>query len=245
MARPMEASNSNGNADDAARRRAEDVALLVALRRGDERAYLTFAHRFTPLLLDQARRLGVDRAERESVVTEFLDDLIIKLTTMQAPASLPTFLVTAFRNHVSDVRRSAAVRERHDAAACELQGDVHIVRDACSEYMLHASRPADEDVHDPSVGARALVQAVLQRCTADERRLLVWRAHRVPLREIATWLDISHDAAKQRVSRLRARLIREALTQLDTLTPAARDAVIVLLRRAGINIPDISGGAAA
>lgn len=245
MARPMAASNPNGNADDAARRRAEDIALLVALRCGDERAYQAFARRFAQLLLDQARRLGVDRADRESVVTEFLDDLLIKLTTMQAPASLPTFVVTAFRNHVSDARRSAEMRERHDAAVCEVVGEVHVVRGVCSEYMLHASRPADEDVHDPSAGARALVQTVLQRCTADERRLLVWRAHRVPLREIATWLDISHDAAKQRVSRLRARLIRECVMQLDTLSPADRDAVAVLLRRAGINIPDTSGGAAA
>src|SRR5690348_15552899 len=127
----MAASNAKGNADDAALRRAEDIALLVALRRGDERAYRTFARRFAPLLLDQARRLGVDRAERESVVTEFLDDLLIKLTTVQAPASLPTFVVTAFRHHVTDVRRSAAVRERHDAAACEEQGELHVVRGTC------------------------------------------------------------------------------------------------------------------
>ena len=241
----MTASRTNAGSDDAWRRHAEDVALLVDIRRGEERAYVAFAHRFTPLLLDQARRLGIDRSEREAVVTEFLDDLLIKLATTPAPASLPTFVVVAFRNHVSDTRRSAAARERCDASASDAEGELHIVHSTCSEYMLRASRPPDEDAHDASAGARALVHAVLEHCTTDERRLLVWSAHRVPLREIATWLGISHDAAKQRVSRLRARLVRDSLAQLDNLDHADRDAVAALLRRAGITVPDTSGGAAA
>lgn len=245
----MGASNSIGESDEAQKRRAEDVALLVALRRGEERAYLDFARRFTPLLLDQARRLGVDRAEREGVVMEFLDDLLIKLTTMRAPASLPTFVVTAFRNRVSDAHRSAATRERCDIAAAAAEGELYIVHSTCSEYMINAARAMDADAPDTSVGAstgaRTLVHLVLQRCSADERRLLVWSAHRVPLREIASWLGISHDAAKQRVSRLRARLARECVAQLTAVPSAERAAVIALLRRAGINVPDISGGAAA
>jgi len=241
----MVASNPNGRADDALARRAEDVALLVGIRRGDERVYLAFVRRFAPLLLDQARRLGVDRAERDTSVTEFLDDLLIKLATMQAPASLPTFVVTAFRNHVCDARRNAAARERCDVAACDAEGEIQVVHSTCSEYMLHASRPVDEEPDDAPSAARALVHAVLARSTDDERRLLVWSAHRVPLREVATWLGISHDAAKQRISRLRMRLVRECLIELDTLAPADRAAVGVLLRRAGINLPAISGGAAA
>ncbi len=77
-----------------------DVALLISIRREDGAALHEFVRRFRPLLLDQARRLGVYPSERENVVTVFLDDILLKLADMQAPRSLPTFVVKSVRNHV-------------------------------------------------------------------------------------------------------------------------------------------------
>lgn len=225
----------------------DDVTLLVGIRREERDALREFARRFRPLLLDQAYRLGVDRSERETVVAAFLDDILLKLARIQAPRSLATFVVTAFRNQTVDAQRADMTRARHDAAECELIGGEQVIRATCSEFALRAALGADEDPASTTVPTTTLVNALMHACTQEECNLLVWSSHRVPMREIAQWLGISYVAAKQRLARLRTHLARESIQYLPNLDPADRAAITRLLRRADVVIDDsdTTGGVAA
>jgi DNA-directed RNA polymerase specialized sigma24 family protein len=214
----------------------QDAELLVALRRCDARAYEAFARRFTGVLLDQAQRLGIDPSDRETVVTEFLDDMVIRLATRESPRLLGYFVVVAFRNRVLDARRAAKRR----AASTDADADA-VLHASCSAYTMQvADGPSDAELH--STAARDLIARVVAGCSESERQLLLWSAHHVPLREAAGWIGISHAAVRQRIVRLRARLIRDTARHLDALEPAERLRVTALLRRAGVNITTIDPG---
>lgn len=213
-----------------------DVALLSGMRREEPAALRLFFTRFRPLLLDQAGRLGVPRANREEVVVSFLDDMLMKLTTMRAPGSLSTFVVTAFCHHLSDARRDAAVRVTRDERESEAVGSEYAVVGLCSEYTLRAVRGDDDDV-DPGVTATmALLARVLERYTQDERMVLIWLSHRIPVREIAQWLGVSYEAAKKRCTRLKSRVARDTIAALGIADMEDRTAIARVLRRAGIDL---------
>lgn len=89
-------------------RRQRDADLLVGVRRTDASALREFVQRFEHMLLDQARKLGVRRSERRTVVTEFLDDVLVKLAACPAPRALTSFVVTSFRNFAVDMSRLRA-----------------------------------------------------------------------------------------------------------------------------------------
>lgn len=221
----------------ARRSNAEDVALLGAIRRGDAAAIAKFIDRMIPLLLDAARHGGIEPSERETLVLEFLDDVVLQLMRMPVPVSPAGFVTTAFRHRLSDRARAAAARLRHDVGECEAIGGEHTVAATCSDFTRRAVATPDAD---PLSGepARAVIGAFLGRltseCSEDDRYLLVSVSQRVPLRECARGLGISHDAAKQRISRLRARLRAAALEQLAALEPHDRAIIVRLLMRAGV-----------
>lgn len=215
-----------------------DADLLVGIRRNEVRALREFVRRFQPILLDQARRLGVNQSERATVVTSFLDDILVKLARSPAPRSLAPFVVTSFRNCIADLHRDALARERHSREQEEMVGTERVLRAGCSEFMLRAAQGLDADDDSSSIESIALVRALFGNCSFEDRQLLVWSSHRVPLRDCATWLGISYDSAKQRLSRLRTRLIHESLTHLPGLSGSDRDNLIRLLHRAGVKIDD-------
>lgn len=225
----------------------DDIALLIRIRREEGDALRDFVRRFQPLLLDQARRLGIDRSERETVVMAFLDDALLKLTHMRAPRSLPTFLVTSFRNATVEAWQADLSRNQRDTNECELIGGARVVSATCSAFALRAVLGPEGGATQTAVPAAALMNEIMRGCTQEERSLLVWSSQRVPLREIAGWLGISYAAARQRIKRLRAHLAREGIQHLTNLDPADRVAITRLLRRAGVKIDDggQTGGAAA
>lgn len=225
--------------------RQRDIELLVGIRRNEVRALRAFVQRFRPILLDQARRLGVNRSERVTVVISFLDDILVKLARSVAPRSLPSFVVTSFRNSVADMHREAETRERQSCAQEEMGGNELVIRAGCSEFMLRAVRSPDADDDSSSLPSAELVHAIFANCSFEDRQLLVWSAHRVPLRDCAAWLEISYDCAKQRLTRLRARLVRESVAHLRDLSVADRDSLTRLLHRAGVKIDDDNTGGSA
>ena len=244
----MEDDEYGGQAPRAPNR--DDIALLIRIRREEGDALRDFMRRFQPLLLDQARRLGIERSERETVVMGFLDDVLLKLTHMQAPRSLPTFVVTSFRNATVEAWQADVSRNRRDTNECELIGGTRVVSATCSAFALRAVLGPDAGATQtavPVAPVAALMNEIMRGCTRDERSLLVWSSQRVPLRDIAEWLGISYAAAKQRIKRLRAHLARVGLQHLANLDPADRVAITRLLRRAGVKIDDVgqTGGAAA
>lgn len=214
----------------------DDVVLLVKIRRKEPEALRAFTRLVTPILLDQARVLGVDRSDRETVVMAFIDDMLLKLThtSHMPPRSLLTFVGTSFRNHVADARRADSVRDRRDEAQCDLVGGQRVVTATCSAFALRAALGPDEASIQTAIPAAALINLLMRGCTQEQRSLLIWSSQRVPMREIAVWLGISYAAARQRIGRLRAQLARESVRQLPNLDAADRVVMTRLLRRAGV-----------
>lgn len=222
----------------ARRSNAGDRALLGAIRHGDAAAIAKFIDRMTPVLLDATRREGIAQSERETLVLEFLDDIVLQLMHGPLPASPAGFATTAFRHRLSDFARADAARRRRDIDDCEAVGGEPSVAAACSDYTRRAVHAPDLDEPSGDESVRAVVREFLAQltadCTEDDRDLLIAVSNRIPLRQCADWMGITYDAAKQRIARLRARLRAGALAQLVTLTPHDRVIVVRLLVRAGV-----------
>lgn len=235
------ADMSAGGGEERQRSQGErDADLLTGIRRNELRALRQFVQRFEPILLDQARRLDVSRSERRTVVTGFLDDILVRLARTPAPRSLGSFVITSFRNCVADVHRETAARER-DSLSDETDGGERVVRAGCSEFMLRSARGPgieDEPARTPAV---ALMTVLLRGCSVQEKQLLVWSAHRVPLRECAAWMGISYDSAKQRLSRLRARLVRESIAYTAQLSVSDRAELSRRLHVGGAEMGALTG----
>ena len=208
---------------------ANDAALVGRLRLGDEDAFREYFDRYAPLLREMARRYGV-RDDTESLVTDVLDDVAERVRAHRVPkaTALGPYLVSTLRNRATEERRAAmrhAALERDAADATGADGE-SVVRSLCSAYALRAVRaPDDEDVSTPDEHVSALHAFIGAQLDEEERRILGWVAERVPQREIAAWTGTTHGAARVRVHRLRARLLRAARAWLDALEPEARRAI--------------------
>jgi hypothetical protein len=88
------------------------------------------------------------------------------------------------------------------------------------------------------LAAMEMLDVVFESCSDEEKTLLIWSAHRVPLRDCAVWMGISYSAMKQRMYRLRARLARDCLGRLRDLPAPDRIALTRILNRAGIQTND-------
>ena len=217
-----------------AARRAADRALVARLRVRDEAAYGEFFLQHRGLLLELARREGVRVDRREEVVADFMGRIAMKLArpTSGVPDNLAAYVATSFRHHLIDGARGA--RSRADAtlgALSEHESGEHVVASLSSEHALRESSPRLEDA-GPGPELRGLLRHIEEQTTEDERRLLRWLAERVPQRQIAEWIGISHGAARLRASRLRARLRESVLAYAAARPPDERDAVMRLLGRA-------------
>ena len=203
-----------------------DAALVAAMRREEHAALAQFYARFAPGLHRCARLWGVVAAERDAVVDDVLADVALALMrhTRPVPRSLAAYLATALRHRLGAAGRS----ERRERVLRE--GDA--VRPLCSE---HAWRSAQGPGGDDAVAAHPAVVAFVRHLEAvlpdDDRLLLAWLAHHVPLRTAAAWLGVSYEGACKRAQRLRARLRAAALAHLATLPPAERRVVARVLAR--------------
>ncbi|MEO7043227.1 MAG: hypothetical protein ABI035_13275 [Gemmatimonadaceae bacterium] len=215
-----------------------DLRLLVGIRENDAGALRAFVKRFRPLLLDQARRLHVAESERVTTVTSFLDDMLISLARLAPPNALSSYVVTSFRNCIAATHRHESMLERQAEAMTEELGAERAIGGSCSEFMLRSIGAPDDGKAAQPIPGVALVRALLSNCTVEEKQLLVWISHRVPLRDCAGWLGISYESAKQRVSRLRARLKRESAVFISNSPVDERDALVRILARGGVTIDD-------
>lgn len=225
-------AGSNGSRLDVRGNGPADAELLIAIRRNDARAMREFVRRFELILRDQARRLGVLESDRQTVIMEFMDDMLVKLAQSESPRHLTSFVVRSFRNHVIDMHREQAAYDRLLQSLELVDGAEAMAAMGCSEFMLR-SAIGQHDAGQPAPPAHSsrdmLVHALFDGCSVEDRQLLVWSAHRVPLRECAEWLGISYDSARQRISRLRSKLVRECVAYIDELPQADRDALTRLL----------------
>lgn len=210
-----------------ARRGSSDVDLVIRMRAGAPIAFEQFVDRFHPVLLDYARRGGVDQPEQDELVSDVLSDAALHFLTpgIETPRNPRMYLITAFRNRLLNGKRGRRRREHHhsvavrEAALDSEYADEGNVVAGCSEGAVRESRgPGWERAALPR--ALTLLAAHLDEAlTAEERQLLVAAAENVPQREVATWLGVSHVVARKRLERLRGRMMQVAMRYTKALEP--------------------------
>jgi len=219
----------------------DDDALVRGVQRGDSAALREFCARFRPVLLEQSRRFHIPPSDRETMVLGFLDDLVMKMVHGTKPTALAGFVIRSFRNHAIDrYRRERVVQRELEEHAEMISGD-RVVPYACSEFTTETTQGAAQQLFADDVSCSTvhmLAEHLMRRRTPTERQLLLWLSNRVPLRDIAAWMQLSYSAAKVRAHRLRLKLAREAIVYLNTLDEPARSDMRRFLHRAGIGLAE-------
>lgn len=190
---------------------------LAELRRGSSRAIRDFFERYYPLLVHQARSLGVDVSARRTVVTTFLDDIVLELIgSRTTPKRLTPYVTVAFRHYVArDDRRS----ERRGSEV-----DLELADNAAGTFTSSEK---------PSEALRTLCDMACAGLTDAELELTTYLVERVPARQVAQWLGIEHSAAKVRLHRLKLKLRTIVGKELVKLPPQKRAEVERVIARAG------------
>ena len=111
----------------------DERALLVALRRGDEAAFVTLVDRYGASLLRLARTFVRDRAVAEEVVQETWLGVLNGIDRFEGRASLKTWIFQILSNRA----RTRAVRERRSAPFSALAPDGE---DSDNEAAVDAER---------------------------------------------------------------------------------------------------------
>lgn len=210
----------------------DDLGLLAAMRSGAEAAYAEFFVRFGPMLHGLARRLRLSTGERTALVDEFLGDAAMRLVriTSAMPTALAAYLATSFRRRLAlDWRNAARQHEIQRGLLTDLgTGSERVVAETCSAYVVRLARGEEGDTNEDGSGEageigdwtrlrQSLALALLEGATEEERRVLAWRAERMPYREIGQLLGIPEGTARVRAIRLRDRLFGVAKRYISAL----------------------------
>jgi DNA-directed RNA polymerase specialized sigma24 family protein len=218
---------------EAARERARE--LVERMRREELAAFQEFFACYCPVLLREARRLGVQPELREEIVIACLDDAAVGLMqhTTPIPRSLAAYLVTALRHDVfNESRRGRRERAHAEVAYREMTSHrQRVVMEGCSEASLRASDGPDWEVVPLAPSIERLAAALDSGLNEDERRLLLWVGQWVPQTLIAEWLGISYGATRARVLRLRTRLRAAAARHVEGASSADRVVLDDFFRR--------------
>jgi hypothetical protein len=227
-----EIHRSNRRANLASQKGSRGAAKLF---QGDENQLRDFFKFFHPLLLDQARIMGVDADQRDETVTTFLDDKIIELTAMEMPpSSLIGYVVRGFRNRVRNLVRDRNTRMRiYTEAAVDVGASTQLLVAEChSDYSTNAARGQSEGTIQNDMLNR-LAHFIQGELSAEDAELLIESARRTPLREIAEWHEISYAACRTRLHRLRSRTHQLTRDFVRNLSVTERTTIEKFLRRAG------------
>lgn len=239
----MERSDKTAWGEDdelASTRYPTSARLLAAIHSGDEAAIRELFLLYSPLLRDQARRLGIDVGQRDEVVTTLLDDVVVHLMEYRlSPRHLSRYLVASLRNRLRNRHRDSSRRAATQENAYRELGrsGQRVVAESHSAYGLRSSMPSDGDesraLREPIAGLAAKSAQVLSK---EETVMLVCIGRHVPLREIAGQLGISYGAARVRLHRLRERFRRLAVDYLATLKADEQSELERFFRRAEFSL---------
>lgn len=219
---------------------ADDAALIAGMRRGVEAAIDEFVDRYTPMLIGVARRRGLRGGDLIMAVLDFLDSAAMRLAieASRVPDPLPPWLVVSFRHRLRDEWRA---EERRKARELRMATDIgrgtqRVVAESCSEYAIRLTAGVDgpdpaEDAATRQVLREKLAIALDKGLSEGERQLLGYLADRMPQREIARILGITHGNARVRILRLRERLVRLARAYISSLPAAEGIALASFLDR--------------
>ncbi|HKN68027.1 MAG TPA: hypothetical protein VJW73_17200, partial [Gemmatimonadaceae bacterium] len=158
---------------------AEDWRLIAGMQRGHFGAFAEVYRRYAPLLSRMARRRKVPEMDRESLIMDYLEDVLIPvLRGKQAtPAPLGNYLAAGFRRRMISAWRGRQAQERRLQSLQVTSSDPRerVVAEGLSEYAFRtaagegagAFEPGD-DAADPTRDARAgLARALADAMNAD------------------------------------------------------------------------------
>lgn len=217
-------------------RRLEIGRIIELLRAGDYYALLEFIARHRGLLMSHAERFGLAVEDARAVATEVLHDVAHELIERPGllPRSMDGYVVRCFRNRVFNSMRDASRRDRIISEAVDVGERTSPDEDSaggCSQAMLRsAAGPAWESIPlTPSL--ERLAQLLDGGLDDSERQLLAWVSEYVPQSVIATWLGVTHAAARKQLERLRRRLAAAAKEHAGTLPVHERVELLRFFRR--------------
>jgi DNA-directed RNA polymerase specialized sigma24 family protein len=222
------------------------ASFLAALRSDDGRALRQLFIFYTPLLRDEARRMGLGPGDRRELVMTVLDDVAMRLCeSSKVPKDFTRYLVGAVRNAI----RSRVRESKRTAARCEQAYSGHgssgqrIVAECHSAYGLRAVDGSDTDESSSiGTGIAKLAEFSAQSLSTLDASLIVGIGRFIPLRQLADREGITYGAARVRVHRLRERFRKLAAQHLSTLEPVERRELERFFRRAGF-VLDVGDGA--
>jgi DNA-directed RNA polymerase specialized sigma24 family protein len=216
------------------------TTLLAAIRRGDESAMKELFVIYVPVCREEARRLNVSPDYRDTIVHTVLDDVVLRLAeTVLPPPALTTYVINALRNRVR--------REYRDAARARVSGEQSsatpdasqegVVAESHSEYGIRISSGIDgTSARTARSVIKRLAEVITSELAPEDLALLVGVNRYIPLRKLAEEMNISHGAARARLSRLRRRLVNLAGQYVDSLELSERREVLRFLRRANVRV---------
>ncbi len=216
--------------------RMSDAELVAAVQEGDSPALDEFIVRFSRLLFDRARRLGIPRIQCEDAVVWVIETVAQRLALGEIliRSSVAAYLVRCFqreyaRTEKKEQVRADMLRERmHDPA----RTGEHMVIGLCSEYAVGASRGPGWEPPPASLAVERLATMIEDELTADEERLLVWMSNEVDLSAIAREFGLKYDTLAKRVRRLRERMRTAALRHAEQFELEERKVLVRFFTRA-------------
>jgi RNA polymerase sigma factor (sigma-70 family) len=201
----------------------DDSRLIAGMKRGHFGAFAELYRRYAPLLTRMARRRKVPEIDRQDLIMDYLEDVLIPVLRgkQAAPEPLGNYLAAGFRRRMISAWRSRQVQDRRVQSLRVTSSDPRerVVAEGLSEYAFRAAAGPANDIRAGGSGANAPVDATgdaragLARVlddamSADERQLMGVVAENFPQREIAAAMGIEPIAARVRIHRLRERMMK-------------------------------------
>jgi RNA polymerase sigma-70 factor (ECF subfamily) len=194
-----------------------DRALVTRLSSGRDEAFTEFFELMFPRVYRFAlARLGEREDAAEDVAQATLCQVVRRLETWRGEASLFTWVCTICRHEIDAWRR-----KHPDEASVELAEDTPEIRAALESLYAVESGRTHTAVEQRQLAS--LVQRVLDHLPTHYGSVLEWKyLDELPVRDIASRLDLSEKAAESLLTRARA-AFRDAVEAVaPDLDPAAR-----------------------
>jgi RNA polymerase sigma-70 factor (ECF subfamily) len=183
---------------------AEEAALLVRLRAGDEAAFQTLVHELGPRLWTVVRRILRDEDDAREALQEAFISAFKGLASFQEGARLSTWMHRIAVNAALMRWRSKSRRLAHETTVDDLLPAFTETGCHAEPIPTWAEQPADEAIRAET---GALVREQIQKLPENVRIALVLRdIEGLSYEEVAQRLDVTPNAAKIRVHRARQAL---------------------------------------
>jgi RNA polymerase sigma-70 factor, ECF subfamily len=190
-----------------------DLALVEALRRGDETAFMMLLDRYQPSMLRIARMYVSTRAVAEEVVQETWLGVLAGIDRFEGRSSLKTWLFRILTNRA----KTRAVREARSVPFSSLatDGEPSVDPDRFVEAGAWASPPRPwegEPVERLLAGeAREAIDAAIERLPPGQRRVITLRdVEGLDAGEVSELLDVTDGNQRVLLHRARSK-VRQAL----------------------------------